>query len=260
MFRDLDREQESLANDIHQRVWKVLLQDVHEDVFKRNKKGTLQQIKDTISERLMGMVSSHNTEATVNVEALKKKTVQQQLQWVMTGFAVALMLIFAAWYVQEQLKNKTFASEAEAERKSQEAARLARRFQPEQDYQIRETYVDAVIYTKNFSQAYADQETHDRFVKASSDYLYRQWRIEEEKTIEVLAVAKALVMTLDKRRKEIHPDFVKENIEKMRQTENESTARMKELLGTNVKFEAFKKFENRFFAGEVAKRLPANTN
>ncbi|MNS29040.1 hypothetical protein D3C72_610330 [compost metagenome] len=80
--------------------------------------------------------------------------------------------------------------------------------------------------------------------------MLKTWRVDEEKSIEVLAAAGALVKELESKRELIHPDFVKDGIAKMRGLEAQTTQRMKEILGTEVRLDSFRKFEKNFYSQE----------
>jgi len=102
-----------------------------------------------------------------------------------------------------------------------------------------------------------DQEFQQRLYKASAQYLLKTWRIEEEKSLQVLSAANALVKELQDRKVKIHPDYIKEGIEKMRLFENQTVARMKDILGSEVRLESFRRFEKNFYREEVDRRRMA---
>ena len=255
--QQIDRDQATIASEIHEKLWKILLEQTSIEVYKRNDKKTLVAIQEAISSRLIG-TSADMPSATSTIDAIKRNSWRRQARWAAAGFAAAALIMGGTWYVLDYLSDAEEAKRLEATRADEAQRKLARRFNPAQDFQIRESYTESVLYTKNFVDAYDDQSVYARWLKEASEYLYRQWRIDEASAIEVVAGAKTLVNSLDKRRRDIHPDFVKENIEKMREFERAEVEKLKTKLGTNVKYEAFKKFETRFFANEVKVRQPAS--
>lgn len=131
-----------------------------------------------------------------------------------------------------------------------------RKFNPPQVSEVKGSYVDAVIYTKDFKDLYLDPQYQEAWTKAATLYLLKMWRMDEDKSTRVLAASAALVKDLSERKEKIHPDFVKSGISKMREAEKETLARMKSELGGEVRLESFKKYEKRFF--ENYDRTPAS--
>lgn len=130
-----------------------------------------------------------------------------------------------------------------------------RKFNPPQETELKGNYVDAVIYTKGFTETYLDTKYQEAWSKAATLYLLKTWRLDEDRSTRALAASAALVKDLAEKKENIHPDFVKSGLEKMRVTEKETMARLKEELGGEVRLESFKKFEKRFF--ENYDRTPA---
>ena len=139
---------------------------------------------------------------------------------------------------------KTAAVE-DAKRRAEDLER--RKFNPPQTDELRETYADTVIYTRDFVGNYLNQGFQDKWLKSATNYLLKQWRIEEDRTIEILAAVNTLIKTLEEKKLKIHPDFIQEGLNKMNELETESTTKLKEMLGSEVKFEAFRRFEKRFY-------------
>ncbi len=109
----------------------------------------------------------------------------------------------------------------------------------------------------NFANVYTDQDFQQKFYKSASQYLLKTWRVDEDTAIRVLATANALVKELADKKTKIHPDFVKEGVDKMRQLETDTLARMKDVLGSEVRVESFRRFERNFYKDEVQRRRMA---
>src|SRR5690606_11999213 len=118
-----------------------------------------------------------------------------------------------------------------------------RKYDPKQTSEVKSSYVDAVIFTKDFTSTYLNPEFQEKWNKEATSYLLKTWRLDEDKSAKTLAMAAALVSDLAERREKIHPDFVKKDIAKMREIEKETLGRMKKELGSEVRLESFKKFE-----------------
>lgn len=176
---------------------------------------------------------------------------------VIHGFIAGALVVTCFFVVKASLESKSVSALVDLEQKNRADDLAARQFRPEQTSEVKENYTDAVIYTKDFTSLYLDNDVQNRWAKQAKDYFFENWRVPEETVIEVVSKAKVLVQNLKEKRENIHPDFVDKNIEKMRQFEADEVKALKEKLGTNVKFEAFKKLETRFFTNEMAKRQPA---
>ncbi len=194
------------------------------------------------------------------IQSSKKKWQRAQRQFLAQGIAMGLLLFGLARYGYDQFiadpnPMQTMAEE-QAKRIQEDLAN--RRFDPAQDAELRETFRDAVIYTKGFTDIYLRQDLRDQFRKELVDYNLRQWRIEEERSIQVLAMVQTLVESLIEAKAAIHPDFVELGLEKMEKMETEVVERMVETLGSEVRFEAYKRFERKFFETSMVEvRMPA---
>lgn len=123
-----------------------------------------------------------------------------------------------------------------------------RKFNPPQTAEYKSTYVDNVIYTENFAATYQNGDFQDALFKGLAPYMLRMWRMDEDKVIQLLSISSATVTALADKKENIHPDFVPQSIEKMRGFEKEAQGKMVALLGSQVRYESFKKFEAQFYS------------
>jgi len=128
-----------------------------------------------------------------------------------------------------------------------------RKFNPAQTAEVRSTYTDNVIYMQGFTAKYLSEDFQRQLLRALSPYMLKTWRVDEEKVIHLLATSTALVKTLAERKENIHPDFVPQGIEKMKDLERESLSKMRQILGTNVRVESFRKFERQFLEKQAGR-------
>lgn len=131
-----------------------------------------------------------------------------------------------------------------------------RKFNPPQTRDFKMNHTDNVIYTEGFASVYQNDDFQDALLAEAAPYLLRTWRVDEDKAIQLLAMNSAMVKGLVDKRENIHPDFVNASIEKMRAFEKESQAKMAELLGSQVRFESFRKFEAQVYAKFVQPKRP----
>jgi hypothetical protein len=130
-------------------------------------------------------------------------------------------------------------------------------FVPQKVTQYYDTYVDATLYTDNFPETYLDDANQQEWVNYATKYFLRQWKVEEEKVIKVIANSRALVQSIENTKSTLKKDRIKNDLEKLKEMEKESIDSQSLVLGTNVKYEAYKKLEKEFFSQRVQRRLPA---
>jgi pSer/pThr/pTyr-binding forkhead associated (FHA) protein len=189
-------------------------------------------------------------------QSLERKKKKEHMRWLATGVVCGLFLTFGILRLQNMMnqdKNpmRTIANE-DAKRRQDDLEK--RKFSPAQTVDLKETYTDAVIYTQNFVTAYQEAEFQKKLYKAASAYLLKTWRVDEDKSIQVLSMSSALVKELNEKRQAIHPDFVKDGIAKMHALEKQSMDRMKTVLGSEVRLESYRRFERKFYETEILKR------
>jgi vacuolar-type H+-ATPase subunit E/Vma4 len=188
-------------------------------------------------------------------QSLARKKKKEHLRWMTGGIVAGVALVFLGLHVRtiiakDQNPMRTIANE-ESRKKKEDLER--RKFNPPQVTETKDNYTDSVIYTAGYVSKYQDAEFQQKMYKAASSYLLKTWRVDEDKSIQVLSMASALVKELGEKKENIHPDFVKDGIAKMRALEKESLNRMKAVLGSEVRLESFRRFENKFYEEEAAK-------
>ena len=209
------------------------------------------QVKSAIN---TGSESKHAEQ----LDGWKKRKRKENFNLISSGFAAGLLLVFMGHYsykrlsvdpVQEELARMT------VERKQREGQNV---FVPTKTTQYYDNYVDATLYTENFTDYYLSDNVQQEWVNYATKYLLRQWKVEEEKVIKVIANSRALVQTIDEAKTTLKKDRIKNDLEKLKTMEHENIQNQATLLGSNVKYEAYKKLEKEFFSQRVQRRLPAN--
>jgi hypothetical protein len=146
--------------------------------------------------------------------------------------------------VQNESPMQRRVAAIEAERKQDLEAR---KFNPPMTRDFKSTYLDNVVYTEKFVDSYLSDSFQNDFRKALSAYMFKTWRLDEDKVIELLSTSTTLVRTLNEKRQAINPNFVPQGLEKMRAVEAETTKKMTDLLGSQVRYESFQKFEKEYY-------------
>ncbi len=251
LLQQLHDKKELLSREIVLHAESILQADVPKDIWRQRAKELEKQAHLLLSGQVTTMNGKSVEPASDKNFILQKKREQQYRVLIGAVVGAVLVLTVQAAVVHVGSDKSPLQERAELASKEKLQDLQERRFEPKQVSALKENYTDAVIYTKNFSTTYLDSDYQKRWFSAATSYLLRTWRLDEAVSIQVLSTAAALVKGLGDRRQSIHPDFVKESILKMRELEKESTQRLVTTLGSEVRFESFKKFEKEFFEKEL---------
>ncbi len=151
-------------------------------------------------------------------------------------------------YVYRQVEDQSDPVRIEmAARKKAAAIVPKKKFTPQKVSVLKETFVDSVIYTEGFPEVYAKEEFRSELMKKGSAYLYKQWQIEEEKSIEAYAMIFSMIDVLKAKTEKIDPDNEQKDIQKMVLIEKETLKKLEKIFGNEVRLEAAMKFQTRFY-------------
>ncbi len=247
LFRSLVEKRDSLSKEIFSAVEKQVVQITEPAQWTAICNHTHQTIQDVIENKLVSFSQAVTLdEKQVDLKAKKRS---EATRWAAVGMALGVLAFFLSgkFYstitAEQTLVQRKIAAEAQARQED-----LAKRqFNPPQVNEVKDTYTDSVIYTRNYSVKYLDPAFQEKLYKASAAYLLKTWRIEEERALQAVSISSALVKELTEKRQSIHPDFINDGIAKMRTLEQQNIARLREVLGTEVRLESFRKFERRFY-------------
>ena len=129
----------------------------------------------------------------------------------------------------------------------------AKKYNPQREPEMKDSYVDLVLFTDQFHELYLSSDFHERFGKAAIEYLLRTWRIEEEKSIQVVSLSKTLVQTLLEKKELVNTDYLEKGLAKLKEAEDDTKSKIVGILGSQVKYESFRSFEKKFFREELEK-------
>lgn len=257
LLDDVIRKKSSMVKEIHAAIEKEVVMLMEPEKWRNISQSVEAHITEAIEGKVATLSQSSMTEKPVD---LMKKRKNEKMRWVTMGLAMGAIGYFVSQIVvnkviRDQTPMQTMVSN-EAKKRQDELEK--RRFNPAQADEIKDTYTDAVIYTRNYLDIYTDAQFQQKLYKAASAYLLKTWRVDEDKSIQVISASNALVKELAEKRTKIHPDFIKEGIEKMRELENQTLTRMKTTLGSEVRLESYRRFEKNFYMEEVKRRRMAN--
>jgi hypothetical protein len=176
---------------------------------------------------------------------------KRRQRWVtgLTGAMVGGVLVLGGQRLQTYVRENGSPIERRvaAAQEERRADLEQRKFNPTQTKDYKTTYVDNVVYTENFVATYSSDAFQRKLLEKLAPYMFKTWKTDESTVIQLLGMSTTLVKTLAEKKDGIHPDFIPQGLEKMRQIETEADGRMRRLLGSNVRVESFKKFEKRFY-------------
>ncbi|MDO9181189.1 MAG: FHA domain-containing protein, partial [Bacteriovorax sp.] len=100
-------------------------------------------------------------------------------------------LVFGLFpYIYQKVQNQTDPIQQQllADAEAQARAKIpVKKFTPEKVQQLGSTFVKSVIYTEDFCENYGLENFRSDMMKQGSVYLYKQWQIDEGKSIESFA-------------------------------------------------------------------------
>lgn len=241
-----DAKQQFLSLMNNQRA--LVINELAKALIKIEKRGDQHHSSELIAHAVTQVFDSNVAEfsLTANTQGSLESQRKIKVQWLSYGFGSAISLVLVFMFFVQPLINRNIKG-TEENMLAQEKSKVRPKFQPQQNLEYRESYVDATLYTSKFSEIYLDEVLHDKWFKYITDYMFQTWRVPEEKTIEVSAISKSLVESIRLRAADFDADYADKGIEKLKEAEADAIKRMANALGTQVKFEAYKRKEREFF-------------
>ncbi len=258
LLSELHKTKERLSKEIHNQVEKALVGSIPVEKLNALSNVVLAKIQSTLEEQTAHIAldtSDESSQLTADTKTVLKKQKRERFQQMVMGFvigAISIGILQAGYFKVSNNLNpvKDLIAEQAAEAKKDLDAK---KFTPKREPEVKDSYVDLVLYTDQFYEMYLSPDFNERFGKATMEYLLRTWRIEEEKSIQVVAMSKTLVKTLHEKKDSIRTDFLEQGMTKLKETESETESKIVEILGSQVKYESYRKFERKYFRDELEK-------
>ena len=146
--------------------------------------------------------------------------------------------------VQQQNDPTWLQKEADAR---QAALPIIKKFIVQKKSKLGESFVESIIYTENFYETVTQEKFRSGLMKEGSVYMFKQWNITEEKSIQSYSMILSLLDNLRDKSDKIDPDYEKRDIKKMEDLEKETMKKLEAILGNAVRLEAALKFQNRYY-------------
>lgn len=253
----ISRERERLGQKILVEVQSAAVSSIPVENWRAVAANVESAIQENLKIHALSVGSDENLTPLISqMSASRKRT---RLVYTLQGFFAAFLVLAIGWRVTQQMTQDAdpvkSAAEEESRRIKEDLER--RKFNPPQDDEVRATYADAVIYTRSFVQNYQSADFQKEWLKKASSYFLKKWKVQEESIVQVLSATSTLVATLAERKEAIHPDHVQEALKKMNELEEETLTKVKDILGSEVRLEAFKRLEKKTYNDFYSGRAPA---
>lgn len=248
----LDLE-DSITKEICMGSSKVFASTIGVDKFREVGPAFEKSVRDSLKKGVLKLLQNELSPADPSNE--KSITIKKQKMWKSFGYGVAssAVVLGAVFFMYERMRYENDPIRKQLEAQALEAKRVpARKFTPTKTAKLGATFVDSVIYTEGFHELYAQENFRSDLMKKGSNYLYKKWQIDEEKSIQSYAMIFSLIDTLKARTEKIDPDFEKRDIDKMIALEKETMGKLEKILGNEVRLEAALKFQTRFYQDYLA--------
>ncbi len=226
----------------------VVINEITKAIFKVSKSSGADFSGEMIDEAVGGVFDSHVAEFSLTTHTNKTVESSRALKAKWLGYGVAATLSFVLTFVfliQPQINRNVAGTEENA--KAVAEAMIRPKFERDLSLELHVGYLDSVLKTQRYAEIFTDPELQKKWTDFAISYMYETWRVPEEKTINVVAISRTLVTSLEQEAAEMDAQFAKAKIEKLKEVESEAIKRMADALGTEVKYQAFKRKEKEFF-------------
>ena len=192
------------------------------------------------------------------LESWKNRKRKENFVLMSQGFAAGLVVLFALNLGYQKLNVDPVQLELARIAAENKAKDSENRFIPTKTDKYYDTYLETTLYTDRFSEVYLNEKNQQEWVSYATKYFLRQWKVEEEKVIEVISNSNALVQNVITEMPNMKKSKLKNDLAKLKELEEESIKNQAQILGSNVRYEAYKKIEREFFQSKLQGRIPAS--
>ena len=184
----------------------------------------------------------------------KTRNNSEKKKYLSMGFVSAIFVYFLGTQVYKHFSKDSYAEQMRQVATERSQREKENRFVPNKVDTYHDNYVNATIYTDGFTDVYLNDKNQEEWVKKATYYFVNKWKVPEEKTIQVISNSKSLVQTINEAIPELKKDRLKQSLEKLNDLEAENVANQAKILGSQVRYEAYKKLEKEFFEQKLRNR------
>ena len=206
------------------------------------------------SAEVTGVESNHQDQ----IDNWKRKHKSEKRSLFLYGVMASILVYVSGTFIYSKFSTDSLKQEMTRSAELRREKEIENAFVPIKTNVFYDSYVEATIYTQDFTDVYLDNSLQNEWVQIATRYFLQTWKIDEQKTIQLIANSKSLVQSIDEASKKLTKTRLKVDLEKLKGLENENIEAQVAILGTKVKYEAFKKLEREFFSKKLQKRGTAS--
>lgn len=218
---------------------------------------TLEVINSVIQVR-----STANAGAETNHQAQldnwKRKQKSAKFGLFASGAMASVLIYTSGSFLYKQFSKDSLQEELVRNTEARRKKEIENKFVAVKTSQYYDSYVDATIYTNGYVDAYLNKDYQDEWVKKVTVYFLKTWKIDEQKTIQIIANSRSLVQSIAEASQSLTKDKLQSDLQKLRDLERRNVEAQIAILGTNVKYESYKKLERQFFTDKINARNMAS--
>lgn len=192
------------------------------------------------------------------LESWKSRKRKENFSFISRGFVAGVICVFLGNAIYQKLNVDPVKEELARIAVENRKKDVENRFIPVRTSKYHDNYVEATLYTENFADTYLDKDNQREWVNHATRYFLSRWRVDEEKVIQVISNSGALVQHVNDMIPNMKNTKLKTDLANLKNLEAEYIQKQASILGTNVKYEAYKKLEKDFFQNKILGRGPAN--
>lgn len=120
-------------------------------------------------------------------------------------------------------------------------------YNPEQTVGFKSTYVENVIFTKDFEKVMDNEEFQNDWILKVHDFMVKDLELSEDVAINFISSEGTLIKELVTARKDLHPQFLEAGMKKMTDLEKTHLGWLAEKISEPEKMTRFKNFQKEYF-------------
>lgn len=131
-------------------------------------------------------------------------------------------------------------------------------FNPPKTPGYKKSFTENVIYTLDFDTIVENEEFQNAWILKLNDFMTKDLELSEDIAINYISAEGALVKDLSSAAKELHPKFLEQGIQKMRDKEEASMGWLKTKINSPDQWEKFSNFRQNFYDTFYENKLKNN--
>jgi hypothetical protein len=120
-------------------------------------------------------------------------------------------------------------------------------YNPEQTVGYKLTYVDNILFTKDFERVMDNEEFQNNWILHVHEFLVKDLELSEDVAIGFISSEGTLIKDLSLAKKDLHPQFLDVGMKKLRDLETTHLSWMSEKIPDQAKMDKFVNFRKEYF-------------